>query len=91
MIEVFSNVPSAYEEVEKSDEYDRLVCAIRKLDAIYRDVLLMHYVYDLSLDEIAVKLSRKKKTVKQQLTRGKKQLLALYRKEGSADEAVINL
>lgn len=84
-------VPSAYEQVEQSEDYERLVRAIRQLDPIYRDVLLMRYVYSLSLDEVAARLCRKKKTVKQQLTRAKKILTELYRKEGAADGAAVNL
>ncbi len=83
--------PSAFEEVERSEDYDRLVAAIRQLDPIYRDVLLMHFVYELSLDEVADRLCRKKKTVKQQLTRAKKLLTELYRKEDPANEAAVNL
>ena len=83
--------PSAFDEVEQSDDYDRLVAAIRQLSPTYRDVLLMHYVYELSLDEIADRLFRKKKTVKQQLTRAKKLLADLYRKEDPANEAIVSL
>ena len=90
-IPVIPNAASAYEEFEQSEDYDRLLNAIRKLPPIYRDVLLMHYVYELDLDEISIKLSRKKATVKQQLFRGKQQLLALYRKEGDPDAEAVNL
>ena len=91
LIELPLDAPSAYEEFEQSEDYDRLVKAIRRLSPIYRDVLLMHYVYELRLDEIAARLERKKGTVKQQLERGKKQLLELYRKEGASDEKAVNL
>lgn len=78
LIEIYADAPSAFSQVEEADDYHRLVAAIRQLEPIYRDVLLMHYVYACDLDEIAEKLQRKKKTVKQQITRAKKQLLALY-------------
>lgn len=78
MIERYEESPSAFSQIEASDDYHRLVAAIRQLEPIYRDVLLMRYVYACSLDEIAEKLQRKKKTVKQQITRAKKQLLTLY-------------
>ena len=91
LIEVIPDGASAYEEFEKSEDYERLLKSIRRLSPIYRDVLLMHYVYELDLDEISVKLSRRKATVKSQLFRGKQQLLALYRKEGDPDAEAVSL
>ena len=59
------------------DRYDyvQTVKAIREMNEIYRDVLYLHFVLELSVSQIAVILNRPKSTVKKQLVRGKNKLL----------------
>ena len=71
-----------FEQVAASQDYDLLYKAIRKIPSIYRDVLMLKYVQELSMKEIATILGRKVSTVHQQITRGKKMLVAQCRKEG---------
>lgn len=84
--EVFEVAPEedpTFAEVERSEDYDRLLTAIRSLDEIYQDTLLHFYVFGQSIKEIAQLFGRKPSTVRQQLTRGRRLLAELYRKEGS--------
>ena len=63
-------------------DYDLLMRALRQLDPVYRDVLLLVYVQEQSLDAAADILQRKKETVRKQLQRGKRLLAELCDKEG---------
>lgn len=71
-----------FEAIRQSDDYDQLLHAIEQLDEIYQDVLLHYYVFDQSVAEIAKLFGRKSSTVRQQLTRGRRRLEEICRKEG---------
>lgn len=79
-----------FDQIASSQDYELLFKAIRKLPAIYREVLMLKYVQELTMKEIAALLDRKAATVHQQITRGKKLLIAQCREEGMdfAKEAV---
>lgn len=79
-----------FDQIAVSQDYELLFKAIRKLPAIYREVLMLKYVQELTMKEIAALLGRKVTTVHQQITRGKKLLIAQCREEGMdfAKEAV---
>ena len=79
-----------FDQIASSQDYELLFKAIRKLPAIYREVLMLKYVQGLTMKEIAALLGRKVTTVHQQITRGKKLLIAQCREEGMdfAKEAV---
>ena len=79
-----------FDQIASSQDYELLFKAIRKLPAIYREVLMLKYVQELTMKEIAALLGRKVTTVHQQITRGKKLLIAQCREEGMdfAKEAV---
>lgn len=64
-----------FEKLRISENYEKVVKAILELDDKYKDVLFYHFVQEMTLDEVADLLGRKKSTVKQQLVRGKKILL----------------
>lgn len=70
------------QQVVNSLDYDLLLRAMRKLDPAYRDVLMLVYVQEQSMDAVADILQRKKETVRKQLQRGKKKLIELCREEG---------
>lgn len=55
--------------------YEELVSAIRSLDKKYEEVLYLHFVLELSVNEVGEILNRNTYTVKKQLNRGKKLLL----------------
>lgn len=79
-----------FDQIAASQDYELLFKAIRKLPTIYREVLMLKYVQGLTMKEIAALLDRKTATVHQQITRGKKMLIAQCREEGMdfAKEAV---
>lgn len=79
-----------FDQITASQDYELLFKAIRKLPAIYREVLMLKYVQELTMKEIAALLGRKVTTIHQQITRGKKLLIARCREEGMdfAKEAV---
>ncbi len=71
-----------FEQVAASQDYDCLLRAIRGIPPIYRDVLMLKYVQELTMKQIGTLLGRKPATVHQQITRGKRLLIDQCRKEG---------
>lgn len=71
-----------FETIARSEDYDRLLSAIRQLDEIYQDALLHYYVFDQRVKEIAKLFGEKPSTIRQRLSRGRKLLTELCRKEG---------
>lgn len=71
-----------FEALTRSEDYEALLRAVRRLDAPYREVLLMVYVYGKSVRETAAVLQRKVGTVRQQLRRGKEFVIQFCREEG---------
>lgn len=78
-----------FRKVAASQDYAFLMRAMRQLPQIYREVLMLKYVQEQSEYQIAQILNRKQSTVHQQITRGKKALIALCRKEGMDLEAAV--
>lgn len=70
-----------FEALVNRQDYDNLLALIRSLPMVYREVLMLRYVMELEPREISTVLSRKVGTVSQQITRGKKLLLAAYERE----------
>ena len=71
-----------FEAVERSGDYEQLLAAVRQLEAIYQDVLLHYYVFQQSVKEIAKQFGEKPSTIRQRLSRGRRLLAELCRKEG---------
>ncbi len=67
-----------FEKVAASEDYDRLLTTIKELPDLYRDVLMLRYVRELTVKEIARLLNRKEWAVRKQLARGKAMLQELY-------------
>lgn len=63
-------------------EYEQIVNALLTMAEPYREVLYYHFVVELSVADIAKQLERKIPTIKKQLVRGKKLLLALLKAKG---------
>ena len=68
-----------------AEAYGELLAKIRALEPIYRDVILMKYLYDYSNFEIAAMLGISESTVRVRLMRGKK-LLKNKLSGGAGDE-----
>ena len=73
-----------FETIVASQEYDRLLAAIKSLPPIYRDVLMLRYVRQLDTKEIAVLLDRPRSTVQKQIIRAKALLVQIYQKESES-------
>lgn len=69
------------DEICNDETFETVKKVINNLDDIYKDVLTMHYVYDMSVPQISELFDRNKSTVKKQLLRGKKILCENLKKE----------
>ena len=70
-----------FEDLVRSEEYHRLLAAIETLPVQYKEVLLLRYVQELDVKDIAKLLNRSKATVHKQITRAKRLLVKSYEKE----------
>lgn len=75
-----------FEQLQASTDYELLLRAFRRLNPQYREVLMLIYVQQQSISEVAQLLHRKPGTVRQQLRRGKQLAVALCREEGMSFE-----
>lgn len=71
----------AFDEICTKENFRLVVKAVKEIDEKYRDVLSLYYFNELTISEIAISLSRKENTVKQQLARGRRMLLCNIEKE----------
>lgn len=67
-----------FEDIVASQEYDRLLSAIKSLPPTYRSVLMLRYVQQLDTKEIAKLLGRPRGTVQKQISRAKALLVQIY-------------
>lgn len=72
-----------FEKLQIRERYDEVITVIDSLKPIFRDVLYLHYVLDLSPKKIGDLLKRKPRTVEKQIERGKQMLLAKLDKTSS--------
>ncbi|WP_449537840.1 sigma-70 family RNA polymerase sigma factor [Ferdinandcohnia sp. Marseille-Q9671] len=77
-----SNETGAEDVYLKSVESNQIVEAFSKLSPIYKDILILFYYQDLSVEEISQIKKVKVNTVKARLTRGRFQLKNILVKEG---------
>lgn len=66
-----SSKDDLFEEIAASEDYEGLLQAINGLSHPYGEVLMLRYVQELSVGQIAQLLGRKEWAVRKQLTRGK--------------------
>lgn len=69
-------------------DYQVLVGHIKGMNDVYRDLLTLYYLHNLTLKEIALVLGRNPSTVKVQLGRGKKLLGEILREEREVVDGV---
>lgn len=69
-----------FESIVASQEYDRLLSAIKSLPPTYRSVLMLRYVQQLETNQIAKLLDRPRSTVQKQIARAKALLVQIYQK-----------
>lgn len=69
-LEVADNQPSPFDYSANSEDRERIAAALLQLDTLYREVLVLRFHEDLSLDEIAKVTRAPLSTVKSRLYRG---------------------
>ena len=75
---VLADKEELFENIVASEDRDRLMEAIRALPDLYREVLMLRYVRELSVKEIGQLLNRKEWAIRKQLARGKAMLQERY-------------
>ena len=82
---VVSDSEDLFQKIATSEDYDRLLASMRCLPLKYREVLMLRYVQELEVKQIAKLLGRPRSTVHKQLTRAKQMLSKDYQKEDFND------
>lgn len=77
-----SDNADVFEQVMLCQDYNLLLKAMQQLPSPYKEVLLLVYVHEHDTKAAAQILGRKEDTVRKQLSRGRRQLIELCRKEG---------
>ena len=75
---VLADKEELFDKIAASEDRERLMEAIHALPDLYRDVLMLRYVRELSVKEIAQLLNRKEWAVRKQLARGKAMIQKSY-------------
>jgi RNA polymerase sigma-70 factor (ECF subfamily) len=69
-IEVAADAPSPFDQCASAEDRDRLATALLQMEPLYREVLVLRFHEDLSLEEIANVTRAPLSTVKSRLYRG---------------------
>jgi len=69
-IEIVADSPSPFDQCASGEERDRLAAALLQMEPLYREVLVLRFHEDLSLEEIANVTCAPLSTVKSRLYRG---------------------
>ena len=69
-IEITDNDPTPFEHFSKLEDRERVAAALLQLDALHREVLVLRFHEELSLEEIAKVTRAPLSTVKSRLYRG---------------------
>jgi RNA polymerase sigma-70 factor (ECF subfamily) len=69
-IEIAAEGPSPFDQCSSREDRDRLTNALLKMEPVYREVLVLRFHEDLSLEEIAKVTRAPLSTVKSRLYRG---------------------
>lgn len=72
-----------FQKIANDHDYHHLLGLIMSLPIIYREVLMLRFVMELTPKEIGQIIGNKTATVSQQITRGKKLLAEAYEREVS--------
>lgn len=69
-VEIAADGPSPFDQCSGLEDRDRLVAALMQMEPLYREVLVLRFQEDLSLEEIATVTRAPLSTVKSRLYRG---------------------
>ncbi|MGA8042482.1 MAG: sigma-70 family RNA polymerase sigma factor, partial [Terracidiphilus sp.] len=86
--EVADNQPSPFDRCASSEDRERVAAALLQLDTLYREVLVLRFHEDLSLEEIAKVTRAPLSTVKSRLYRGLATLRPFVETPAQTPEAV---
>jgi RNA polymerase sigma-70 factor (ECF subfamily) len=78
-------VPGPQEALELGPDHAAIMTALAGLDRPHREVVVLHYLVDMSVAEIAHVLGVAPGTVKSRLSRGRRRLAPLLREEERED------
>ncbi|KAA0549516.1 sigma-70 family RNA polymerase sigma factor [Bacillus sp. BGMRC 2118] len=82
ILEELLSTESAEVVFEKNNEKDVLLQKVLALPFKYREVIILHYFYDLKISEVGTMLELKENTVKTRLSRGRDLLKKQLKREG---------
>ena len=82
---VVSDSEDLFQKIATSEDYNRLLASIRCLPIKYREVLMLRFVQELEVKQIAKLLGRPRGTIHKQLARAKQMLTKIYQKEDFND------
>ncbi len=80
---ILSSKEDLFETIAASEDHDRLLETVQALPDLYREVLMLRYVQELSVKQIAELLGRKDWAVRKQLARGKALVQEIYERSSS--------
>jgi RNA polymerase sigma-70 factor (ECF subfamily) len=83
-----ARVPGQQQPVEVGPEHVAIVTALRQLDPDQRDVVVLHYLADLPVGEVAAQLGVPEGTVKSRLSRARGRLAGLLDEDEGGREVV---
>jgi RNA polymerase sigma-70 factor (ECF subfamily) len=83
-----ARVPGQQQPVEVDPEHVAIVTALRQLDPAQRDVVVLHYLADLPVGEVAAQLGVPEGTVKSRLSRARGRLAGLLDDDEGGREVV---
>lgn len=83
-----AKVPGPQVRVEVGPEHVAIVTALAELDAHQREAVVLHYLADLSVADIAAQLKVPEGTVKSRLARARERLAGLLADDGEEREEV---
>jgi len=69
-IEIATDEPSPFDQCATGEDGERLTCALLKMEPLHREVLVLRFYEDLSLEEIAKVTAAPLSTIKSRLYRG---------------------
>jgi RNA polymerase sigma-70 factor (ECF subfamily) len=83
-----ARVPGQQQPVEVGPEHVAIVTALRQLDPDQREVVVLHYLADLPVGDVAAQLGVPEGTVKSRLSRARGRLAGLLDEDEGGREAV---
>jgi RNA polymerase sigma-70 factor (ECF subfamily) len=88
-IEIAADEPSPFDKYASGEDRDRLAVALLQMEPLYREVLVLRFHEDLSLEEIANVTRAPLSTVKSRLYRGLASMKPKLQENGSSQRATV--